>query len=67
MKFVVNLGLKKMACPRVSHVEHKDNGNIELTFEDGSKLTVPPRFQADCNNGTWTLVPILTTQPPTGS
>lgn len=56
-----------MACPRVSHVEHKDNGNIELTFEDGSKLTVPPRFQADCNNGTWTLVPILTTQPPTGS
>ncbi len=52
-------------CPQVLKTETDFQKNKILHLDDGTTHTVPPGFQADCNNGKYVNVPILTRLPKT--
>jgi hypothetical protein len=55
-------------CPRISKIINHNNVKT-VTFVDGSTLDIPSGFQADCIDGEWVVVPVLTDPPnsPVGS
>lgn len=51
-------------CPEVLRTETDSQGNKTLHLADGTTHTIPPGFQADCDNGKYHNVPTILTSPP---
>ena len=50
-------------CPEVLSIETDSQGNQTLHLSDGKTHTVPPGFQADCDDGIFHNVPKVTPPP----